>query len=49
MDFSRFVTGPVGIGIYSRSIGIFKSMSLPDHCSVFEVSAIKAAVKIIVV
>ena len=34
----------------SKSIGIFKSMRLPDHCSVFqvEVSPNQAAVKIIV-
>ena len=40
----------VRIGIYSKSIGIYKSMRLPDHCSVFqaEVSAIRAAVKITV-
>ena len=41
--------GAVGIGIYSRSIGISKSIRLLDHCSCFqaEVSAIQAVVKII--
>ena len=37
----------VGIGIYSKLIGIFKSMRLPDHCSVFQ-AEIRAEVKIIV-
>ena len=42
--------GAVEFAIYLRSIGISKSMALPDHCSVFqaEVSAIKVAVKITV-
>ena len=40
----------VGIGIYSNSIGIFKSMRLLDHCSVFlaEVSAIQVEFQILV-
>ena len=42
--------GYIGICIYSKSIEIFKSTRLPDHCSVFqaEVSAIQAVVIIIV-
>ena len=42
--------GAVRIGIYSKSIGISKTMRPADHSSVFqaEVSAIRAAVNIIV-
>ena len=28
--------GAIGIGIYSKSIGIYKSMKLPDLCNVFQ-------------